>query len=62
MPLKVFVLAMFHHCMTFTMLIPTNIMMGEELIYPKALFFLSFGAGTALLLRQYCTMLDINTD
>jgi len=33
------------------MIIPANMEFGEEEIYAKGLFFLSFGAGTALLIR-----------
>jgi len=52
MPLKVLILALFHHCLSFTMIIPCNMSRaGEEIIYAKIIFVLSIGAGSALLLR-----------
>jgi len=61
MPFKVFVLALFHHCLSFSMIIPCNLTLDGQLVYPKVIYSLSIGAGSALLIRQYCTMLDVNT-
>jgi len=53
MPLKVFMLALFHHCISFTMIIPCNMTRagGEEPLYAKVIYSLSIGAGSALLLK-----------
>ena len=51
MPAKFLILALFHHSVSFAIVIPANILYGENKVYAEMIYFLSFGAGAALLIR-----------